>query len=65
MEWLRKIHECEDEKALKYFLKDQKNFNLKFDKKTLNYYGNVVKYLILLKKLTEIIMRLLEMFLNF
>ncbi len=25
-EWLRKIHECEDEKALKYFLRD-KNFN--------------------------------------
>ncbi len=24
VEWLKKIHECEDEKALKYFLKDQK-----------------------------------------
>ena len=35
VEWLRKIHECEDEKALKYFLKDQKILNRKFDKKTL------------------------------
>ena len=34
--WLRKIHECEDEKALKYFLKDQKFLNEKFDKKKLN-----------------------------
>jgi len=36
MEWLRKIHECEDEKALKYFLKDQRFINLKFNEKTLN-----------------------------
>ncbi len=35
MEWLRKIHECEDEKALKYFLKDQKILNRGFDNKTL------------------------------
>ena len=35
VEWLRKIHECEDEKALKYFLKDQKILNREFDKKTL------------------------------
>jgi len=35
MEWLRKIHECEDEKALKYFLKDTNFINLKFDEKTL------------------------------
>ncbi len=35
MEWLRKIHECEDEKALKYFLKDQRILNIEFDKKTL------------------------------
>ena len=35
VEWLRKIHECEDEKALKYFLKDQKILNRGFDKKTL------------------------------
>ena len=34
-EWLRKIHECEDEKALKYFLKDQKVLNIEFNKKTL------------------------------
>ncbi len=34
-EWLRKIHECEDEKALKYFLKDQRILNEGFDKKTL------------------------------
>ena len=34
-EWLRKIHECEDEKALKYFLKDQRNLNEGFDKETL------------------------------
>ena len=36
MEWLRKIHECEDEKALKYFLKDSRFANLGFDKETLN-----------------------------
>ncbi len=36
VEWLRKIHECEDEKALKYFLKDTNFINLKFDKKTLS-----------------------------
>ncbi len=35
VKWLRKIHECEDEKALKYFLKDQKILNRGFDKKTL------------------------------
>ena len=35
VEWLRKIHECEDEKALKYFLKDQRILNKGFDKKTL------------------------------
>ena len=35
VEWLRKIHECEDEKALKYFLKDQRILNRGFDKKTL------------------------------
>ncbi len=35
VEWLRKIHECEDEKALKYFLKDQKILNIGFDEKTL------------------------------
>ena len=35
VEWLRKIHECEDEKALKYFLKDQKILNREFGKKTL------------------------------
>ena len=36
MEWLRKIHECEDEKALKYFLKDTSFNSLKFDEKTLS-----------------------------
>ena len=35
VEWLRKIHECEDEKALKYFLKDQKILNTEFNKKNL------------------------------
>ena len=65
MRWLRKIHECEDERALKYFLKDKSFINLEFDKKTLDFYGNVVKYQILLKKLMEIIMRSLETFLNF
>jgi len=33
--WLRKIHECVDEKALKYFLKDKSLTNLEFDKKKL------------------------------
>ncbi len=36
MEWLRKIHECEDERALKYFLKDKSFLGLKFDKKKLS-----------------------------
>jgi len=36
MKWLRKIHECEDERALKYFLKDKNLINLEFDKKTLS-----------------------------
>ena len=36
MGWLRKIHECEDEKALKYFLKDKNLINLDFDKKILS-----------------------------
>ncbi len=35
VEWLRKIHECEDEKALKFFLKDQRILNAGFNKKTL------------------------------
>jgi ATP-dependent RNA helicase SUPV3L1/SUV3 len=35
-EWLRKIHECEDEKALKFFLRDKKLENINFDNKTLN-----------------------------
>ena len=34
--WLKKIHECEDEKALKYFLKDKNLINLKFDNKSLS-----------------------------
>jgi ATP-dependent RNA helicase SUPV3L1/SUV3 len=36
MGWLRKIHECEDERALKYFLKDKSLINYKFDKKILS-----------------------------
>ena len=36
MDWLRKTHECEDEKALKYFLKDKSLINLEFNKKTLS-----------------------------
>ena len=35
-EWLRKIHECEDEKALKYFLRDKNFENINFDNTTLN-----------------------------
>ena len=33
--WLRKIRECEDEKVLKYFLKDMEGHNIKNNKKTL------------------------------
>jgi ATP-dependent RNA helicase SUPV3L1/SUV3 len=36
MEWLRKIHECEDERALKYFLKDKSLINLEYDKNVLS-----------------------------
>jgi ATP-dependent RNA helicase SUPV3L1/SUV3 len=35
-EWLRKVHECEDEKALKFFLRDKNLENINFDNKTLN-----------------------------
>ncbi len=34
--WLRKIHECEDEKALKYFLRDKNLENINFDSKKLS-----------------------------
>ncbi|MDA9085148.1 helicase-related protein, partial [Candidatus Pelagibacter sp.] len=34
-DWLRKIHECEDEKVLKYFLKNMKSLNIKNDQQTL------------------------------
>ena len=34
-DWLRKIHECEDEKVLKYFLKDMKSHNINNDNKSL------------------------------
>ena len=33
--WLRKIHECEDEKVLKYFLKDMSAYNIKNNEETL------------------------------
>jgi len=35
MGWLRKINECEDEKALKYFLKDKSLINIELNHKTL------------------------------
>ena len=35
-EWLRKIYECEDEKALKYFLRDKNLANINFNNETLN-----------------------------
>ena len=34
--WLRRIHECEDEKVLKYFLKDPLEHKISNDKKVLN-----------------------------
>ena len=34
-DWLRKIHECGDEKVLKYFLKDMKSHNIEDNKETL------------------------------
>jgi ATP-dependent RNA helicase SUPV3L1/SUV3 len=34
-DWLRKIHECDDEKLLKYFLKDMESHNIKNNQKTL------------------------------
>ena len=34
--WLRKIHECEDEKALKFFLRDKNLENIEFDKEKLS-----------------------------
>ena len=35
-EWLRKIYECEDEKALKYFLRDKNFENIDFNSRTLH-----------------------------
>ena len=34
-DWLRKIHECEDEKTLKFFLKDKNLKNIEFNSNTL------------------------------
>ena len=34
-DWLRKIHECGDEKLLKYFLKDMERHNIKNNEETL------------------------------
>ncbi len=34
--WLRKIYECEDEKALKFFLRDKNLENIKLEKEKLN-----------------------------
>ena len=34
--WLRKIHECEDEKALKFFLRDKNFENVEFNKEKLS-----------------------------
>ena len=34
-DWLRKSHECEDERALKFFLRDKNLENMEFDKKKL------------------------------
>ena len=34
-DWLRKIHECGDEKLLKYFLKDMESYNIKNNQETL------------------------------
>jgi ATP-dependent RNA helicase SUPV3L1/SUV3 len=34
-DWLRKIHECEDEKVLKYFLKDMESHNIKNEREAL------------------------------
>jgi len=34
--WLRKIHECEDEKALKFFLRDKNLADIEFNKEKLN-----------------------------
>ena len=36
VEWLRKIHECEDEKALKYFLKDSILYNFENNEEKLS-----------------------------
>jgi len=35
-DWLRRINECEDEKVLKYFLKDMSTHNIKDNKETLS-----------------------------
>ena len=34
--WLRKIHECEDEKALKFFIRDKNLENIEFNEKKLS-----------------------------
>ena len=45
----KKIHECEDEKALKYFLRDKNFENINFDSKSLDLLWGCCQIQILLK----------------
>ena len=55
--WLRKIHECEDEKALKFFLKDKNFENTEFNKDKLILLWECCQIPDFVKKLMEIITR--------
>ena len=54
--WLRKINECEDEKALKFFLRDKNLENIKFDKYKLSLLWECCQIPDFVKKHTEITM---------
>ena len=48
--WLRKIHECEDEKALKFFLRDKNFENVDFSEQKLNLLWECCQILDFVKK---------------
>ena len=56
-DWLRKIHECEDEKVLKYFLKDMEKHNIKIIKKHLELLWECCQIPDFVKKTMEITLK--------
>ena len=46
-DWLRRVSECQDEKVLKYFLREASNIKIEDNTEILQTPGNAVKYQIL------------------